>query len=168
MASLNPVLSQQDDEKVSMVENLVRLAAQGAGANFASLYIERDGKLYPWYVYGLSPEYVEACGPVPVGEQCCGRAVAYKKPWVVSDMLTDPDWIDLRDSISKTEIRAGFSVPVMDGNRCIASLACHFKQPHAPNAAAIERNQIFATLIAFAFRGFDYEAAREERGFAAD
>ena len=91
-ASAKPALITQTDDPISMVENLVRLAAQGAGANSASLYMVRDGALHPWYVYGLSPEYVAACGPVRIGEQCCGRAVAFKKPWVVGNMLTDPDW----------------------------------------------------------------------------
>ncbi len=141
-------------EPISMIENLVRLAADGAGANSASLYVVREGALHPWYVLGLSPEYVRACGPVPVGEQCCGRAVAHQKPWIVSNMLTDPDWVELREGISKTEIRAGFSVPVMQGDTCIGSLACHFKKPFTPNKEAISRNQVFATLIAFAFTKF--------------
>ncbi len=156
------------DNAVSMVENLVRLAAQGAGANSASLYLVRNGNLYPWYVYGLTPEYVAACGPVPVGEQCCGRAVHYKRPWVVSNMLTDPDWIDMRESISRTEIRAGFSVPVMDGDTVIAALGCQYKRPFTPTEQAIERNQVFATLIAFAFRRFGDELLRVEGAYAAD
>src|SRR3954467_3063801 len=61
------------DDPVNVVRNMVALAADGAGASSASLYLlEDDGKLHPWHVIGLSPEYVEACGPVAVGEQCCG------------------------------------------------------------------------------------------------
>lgn len=153
-------LPQTDDPK-SMIENLVRLAAQGAGANSASLYMVKDGALHPWYVYGLSPEYVKACGPVPIGDQCCGRAVANKVPWIVSNMLTDPDWVDLRESISQTEIRAAFSVPVMQDGRCIGSLACHYRAPFKPNADAISRNETFATLIAFAFKRFAAELASQ-------
>ena len=159
-ASAKPALITQTDDPISMVENLVRLAAQGAGANSASLYMVRDGALHPWYVYGLSPEYVAACGPVRIGEQCCGRAVAFKKPWVVGNMLTDPDWVNLRDSISKTEIRAGFSVPILQGEIPIGSLACHYQKPFTPNGDNISRNETFATLIAFSFRRFREELKR--------
>lgn len=154
------------EEAIQMVENLVRLAAHGVGSTSSSLYTVRDGALHPWYVYGLSPEFVAACGPVPVGEQCCGRAVAFRRPWVVSNMLTDPDWVELRESIGKTEIRAGFSVPVMQGETCIAALGCHFPRPFQPPLEAIERNQIYATLIAFAFKRFDLEG--HSTAFAAD
>jgi hypothetical protein len=77
--------------------------------------------------------------------------VKFKQPWFVADMLTDPDWVQLRDSVMKTEIRAGFSVPVMKGTECIGALACQFAKPYTPTQEAITRNQVFATLIAFAF-----------------
>jgi GAF domain-containing protein len=147
----------QTDDPVAMVENLVRLAAQGVGSSSASFYTVRDGALYPWYVYGLPKEYIAACGAVQIGEQCCGRAVAHRKPWVVANMLTDPDWTHLQAEVAKTEIRAAFSVPVMLDEKCIGSLACHFKRPYQPNQDAIQRNQTFATLIAFAFRRFPGE-----------
>jgi GAF domain-containing protein len=153
----------QTDDPVAMVENLVRLAAQGIGSSSASFYTVQNDALYPWYVYGLPPEYVAACGPVPIGEQCCGRAVAFKKPWIVADMLTDPDWTHLREDIEQTEIRAAFSVPVMLDGECIGSLACHFKKPYQPNQDAIERNQTFATLIAFAFKRFPGELSVARR-----
>lgn len=36
----------------------------------------------------------------------------------------------------------------MDGDTAIASLACHFARPHSPSDVDIERNQVFAKLIA--------------------
>ena len=153
----------QTEDSVAMVQYLVRLAAQGVGSSSASFYTVQDGVLRPWYVYGLPPEYVAACGPVKIGDQCCGRAVAHKRPWVVSNMLTDPDWTELRQEVEQTPIRAAFSVPVMIDDQCIGSLACHFKKPYQPNQDAIERNQIFATLIAFAFKRFPDELALEPR-----
>jgi GAF domain-containing protein len=153
----------QTEDPVAMVENLVRLAAQSAGSTSASFFKLDGPSLHPWYVYGLPPEYVAACGPVPVGEQCCGRAVAFRKPWVVSDMLTDPDWVHMRSEIEKTEIRAAFSVPLMRNGSCIGSLACHFKKPYQPSSEAIMRNETFATLIAFAFKRFADELERNSR-----
>ncbi len=70
----------------------IQLAAEGANCNSSSFYIAdwRDRVLRPLVTYGLPPAYVEACGDVRIGDQCCGRAVEHRKPWIVSDMLSDP------------------------------------------------------------------------------
>ena len=83
-----------------------------------------------------------------MGCQCCGRAVESKKPWIVTDMLSDPLFAEGRNGAVSSPIRAAFSVPVLDGDTAIASLACHFEGPHTPSHLDIERNQVFARLIA--------------------
>jgi hypothetical protein len=35
-------------------------------------------------------------------------------------------------------------------DNCIGSLACHYNQPYTPSSYDLERNRVFATLIAFA------------------
>lgn len=40
----------------------------------------------------------------------------------------------------------------MDGDRAIASLACHFTQAHTPSDVDIERNQVFANLFSISLR----------------
>ncbi|MBC8038399.1 MAG: GAF domain-containing protein [Rhizobiales bacterium] len=92
-------------------------------------------------------------GEVRVGSQCCGRAVESKKPWIVTDMLQDPLFAEGRDGAANSLIRAAFSVPVLDGDNAIGSLACHYASPYFPSAVDIDRNQHFARLIAIILNG---------------
>jgi GAF domain-containing protein len=137
----------------SALTSLVRLAAEGANSQAASLYmLDASGTLLkPYILYGLPEAYVRGCGDVPVGTQCCGRAVQFRRPWIVSDMLHDALFVDGRAGAENSEIRAAFSVPVINAaDSCIGSLACHYKRPYTPSSYDLERNRVFATLIAFA------------------
>ena len=132
---------------------MVRLACELADAQGATLFVADGPVLKPFIIYNLPKEYIEGIGTVRVGSQCCGRAVEQKKPWIVSDMLTDPLFADGRAGAEASPIRAAFSVPVLDGETAIASLACHFTQPYQPTDLDIERNEVFAKLISISLHG---------------
>lgn len=141
--------------------SLVRLAAEGAHARSASFFRLDDSgtTLKPFVCYGLPEAYIRGCGDVLVGTQCCGRAVQHRRPWVVSDMLTDPLFADARKAAEDSPIRSAFSVPVIDASdRCLGSLACHFPHPHTPSSYDVERSRVFATLIAFAVAKYEGHA----------
>jgi GAF domain-containing protein len=135
------------------VVKLLRLACEIADAHAASLFLVNGPVLVPYVTYNLPPEYVAGIGEVRVGSQCCGRAVQSRRPWIVTDMLTDPLFADGRDGAEKSLIRAAFSVPVFQGDEVIASLACHFTAPRVPTAVDIDRNEHFARLIAITLKG---------------
>src|SRR5512140_1908027 len=65
------------------IENLVRLACEAADGSGATLCLVSGEYLQPYIVHKLPKEYIEGIGPVRIGAQCCGRAVAHKRPWVV-------------------------------------------------------------------------------------
>lgn len=132
---------------------MLGVACEQAEAQGATLFVVDQDVLKPYIIYNLPAEYIKGIGTVRVGEQCCGRAVAHKRPWIVTDMLTDPLFADGRKGATDSPIRAGFSVPVIDGDTVIASLACHFTRPHTPSHLDIERNQVFANLFAISLRG---------------
>lgn len=102
----------------------------------------------PYIVNNLPEEYISGIGAVRVGTQCCGRAVEHKRPWVVTDMLTDPLFAEGRAAAEASPIRAAFSVPVFDGDRAVRALAC--QNPYTPIPGDIERNESFAKLIGIA------------------
>lgn len=100
---------------------------------------------------GLPEDYVKGCGDITLGGQCCGRAALHRKPWIFTDMLSDPLFASAREASARTGIRSAFSVPVIQANgKVLGSLACHYRKPYTPTAYEIERNHLFATLIAFA------------------
>ena len=135
------------------LEKMVRLACEIADAHGASLFMVDGSVLRPCIIYNLPEEYIAGVGLVRVGTQCCGRAVECKRPWVVTDMLEDPLFAEGRDGAANSLIRAAFSVPVFEGDKVIASLACHYTAPHTPSALDIERNQHFARIIAITLKG---------------
>src|SRR6185437_3186049 len=129
---------------------MLSVACEIAGAQGATLFLVDGAVLRPYLIYKLPAEYIGGIGTVRVGEQCCGRAVEHKKPWVVTDMLTDPLFADGRAGAEASPIRAGFSVPVFDEGRVIGALACHYENPYTPSPWDIERNESFAKLIGVA------------------
>jgi hypothetical protein len=59
----------------------------------------------------------------------------------------------MRNFCSASGMRAAFSVPVLDtAGNCLGSLASHFKTPYTPSAHDLERQSVFAKLIAFALK----------------
>ncbi len=142
------------DPKVS-IEKLVTAAAAALGSDMGSFYRlnAARGVLEPYVAVNFPREYAEACGDVALGDQCCGRAAKYKHPWIVEDMWTDPLFETAREGAKKAGIRSAFSVPVLDfdGN-CLGSLASHFRTPYTPSAYDLERQSLFAKLIAFALK----------------
>lgn len=131
---------------------MLGVACQMANAHGATLFVVDGDLLRPYLIYNLPADYIRGIGTVRVGTQCCGRAVAHKRPWIVTNMLTDPLFADGRAGALDSPIRAGFSVPVMDGGTVIAALACHFTSPHTPSDIDIERNEVFARLFAISLR----------------
>jgi GAF domain-containing protein len=137
--------------------NMLPIVAQLAGSDGASLFIvdESEMVLKPLVTVGLPESYVRLCGIIPVGEQCCGRAVKERKLWIVSDMLTDPLFASAKKASAETTIRAAFSVPViLEDGTCVGSLACHYKRPYTPTAQNISVNRTWATLIAHTLSEF--------------
>ena len=151
------------DLKTALGE-LVQLAAQDGNSTSASFYVADwpHRVLRPLITYGLPPEYVVACGDVRIGDQCCGRAVHGRKPWVVSDMLSDPLFASAKSAAEVSPIRAAFSVPVIDeGGQCLGSLASHYSEVHIPTPAEIRGNETWASLIAHAISRYKAAGASE-------
>jgi hypothetical protein len=83
-----------------------------------------------------------ACRNVRTGDQCCGRAVQHRKPWVVSDTLTDPLFASARDAALRSRVRAAFSVPVVnEASECLGSFACHYGEPISPLSEKLSTTQ---------------------------
>lgn len=145
------------------VTELVTLASQAAGTNMGALYMLDDSKrfLKPYVLVNLPEAYIGECGNVEVGTQCCGRAVAHRRPWIVSDMLTDPLFAEAREASVKTGIQSAFSVPVLTASgEPLGSLSSHYRGKFSPSDYAIERSRLFATLIAFAIAKQHAEGGR--------
>jgi GAF domain-containing protein len=135
------------------ISGLVKMAAASSGTDMGSLFLlhKDDRALHPYILLNLPESYVAGCATVPVGTQCCGRAVLHEIPWVVEDMWTDPLFIDCRDAAKNSGVRAAFSIPVFtEAGECLGSLAVHFREVHRPGQETIETCQMMGNLIGYA------------------
>jgi GAF domain-containing protein len=153
------------------LSTFVQLIAESAGSTAASIYcVDKDNQvLKPLVTYGLPPSYVKNCGNIPIGEQCCGRAVAHRKPWIVSDVLSDPLFASAKQAAVESSIRAAFSVPIIDDTgECIGALACHYREAHRPPSESIARNASWAILLAHAISQYKANGRSPDSGASAD
>jgi GAF domain-containing protein len=142
------------------IGELIQLAAEDGNSGAGSLFIVdwHEQVLKPFVTCGPPEAYVEACGNIRIGDQCCGRAVQHRKSWIVSDMLTDPLFAPAREAALVSPIRAAFSVPVIDKTgECFGSLACHYRETHTASREEIDSNKVWAAMIAHAMS--HYKAA---------
>jgi hypothetical protein len=133
------------------IATYVDLAVESSGASGGSFYVRNVTRevLVPYATIEIPPAFTRLCGDVRVGDQCCGRAVLHKKPWIVANMLTDPLFASGGDAVANSPIRAGFSVPVLEASgECVGALGCVFQEPHTPTPEQISQNEIWADFIA--------------------
>jgi hypothetical protein len=133
------------------IATYVDRAVESSGASGGSFYVRNVTRevLVPYATIEIPPDFTRRCGDVRVGDQCCGRAVLHKKPWIVANMLTDPLFASGADAVANSPIRAGFSVPVLEASgECIGALGCVFREPHSPTTEQISQNEIWADFIA--------------------
>jgi len=168
LAGMQYVATTADPTKA--IRGLVEAASASVGSDAGSLYLldATRGVLEPFVLHNLPDSYIAGCSEVPLGTQCCGRAALHKVPWIVEDMWTDPLFVDCREAAKISGVRAAFSVPVLDAKgRCLGSLASHFYKPYTPSQYDLERQSVFAKLIAFALIKRDPQAL-QTRSAAAD
>ncbi|MDQ3369117.1 MAG: GAF domain-containing protein, partial [Myxococcota bacterium] len=141
------------------------------------LTVDDDGKhLRHGAAPSLPEEYRRAIDGLAIGPAAgaCGTAVFRREPVYVTDIETDPLWVDFRHLVRATGLRACWSSPIFatDG-RAIGSFAFYHPDPSAPDETtqrlmaraahvtgiALERRALDEQLRALAAR---IEAARED------
>lgn len=147
------------DPKIAL-GNVMRSAVSAVGSDCASLFLlhEFESVLHPHILVNLDASLWSACRAVPLGTECCGRAVLHELPWVIEDVWSDPLLSDpFREALKNVGIRSLFSVPVVPPSKhCIAALGFHFKQRTVPPDYLIDLATVFAEVVAF---GLEQECA---------
>ncbi|HYZ85010.1 MAG TPA: PAS domain S-box protein [Bryobacteraceae bacterium] len=73
------------------------------------------------------------------------RSMLVDRPCVVSDVLTDPRFVDVRESHEATHIRAAIWVPLFKAGRLAATMAVHHAKPRAWTPNEVELVQAVAS-----------------------
>ena len=83
----------------------------------------------------------------------CGTAAFTKKPVIVTDIETDPLWVDYKDLALSHNLRACWSIPIMtQEHKVIGTIATYFNKPNKPRTVDLEFMQRLAPLISLAVK----------------
>jgi formate hydrogenlyase transcriptional activator len=114
---------------------------QVSPAKTTILLLDPDGqRLWPSAGPEISPDWIRAISPLPVGAQVglCGRAASLKTCVVVPDVATEPIWLfeDAREVALRSGIRAAWSQPILTkDNQVLGTFAVYSTEPKVPTEA---------------------------------
>src|SRR6266403_3135230 len=100
------------------------------------MMMDSDGQRL-WPVAGQAPKgWFEAISPLPIGPciGSCGTAASLKLRVIVSDIATDPLWVDYRDAALSYGLRAAWSQPLLSKNQqVLGTFGMYYAEPRTPS-----------------------------------
>ena len=118
------------------------------------LFISEDGRhLFHGAAPSLPEAYNKAIHGIEVGEGVgsCGTAVARGAPVYVSDIATDPLWVNFRDLALSFGLRACWSTPIFGTDEhLLGTFAIYYDVPREPTFEDIEAISFIAQSAALA------------------
>jgi len=85
--------------------------------------------------------WAEAIDPVKIGPcvGSCGTAAFLKKQVIVSDIASDPLWVDFRDLALRNGLRAAWSQPLISKTDEVLGTFCmYYAEPRSPTGSDLE------------------------------
>ncbi|SFU17266.1 GAF domain-containing protein [Algoriphagus locisalis] len=101
----------------------------------------KNEHLYDGLAPSLPETYLAAIENQPIGENVgsCGASAALKKQVIVTDIATDPKWIDYREVSLAHGLRACWSNPIISTEgEVMATLALYYSEPKSPSEDEIQ------------------------------
>src|SRR5713101_6338874 len=99
------------------------------------MLMDSDGQRL-WPVAGRAPKgWFEAISPLPIGPciGSCGTSASLKQRVIVSDIATDPLWVDYRDVALSYGLRAAWSQPLLSKNQqVLGTFGMYYTEPRTP------------------------------------
>jgi formate hydrogenlyase transcriptional activator len=103
------------------------------------LLMDPDGKqLRPAAGRKVPGGWAEAIDPVTIGPcvGSCGTAAFFKKQVIVSDIASDPLWVDFRDVALRNGLRAAWSQPLISKtNEVLGTFCMYYANPRSPTVS---------------------------------
>src|SRR5713226_6023707 len=100
------------------------------------MLMDSDGERL-WPVAGRAPKgWLEAISPLPIGPciGSCGTSASLKQRVIVSDIATDPLWVDYRDVALSYGLRAAWSQPLLSKNQqVLGTFGMYYAEPRTPD-----------------------------------
>ena len=110
--------------------------AQAGNIISAVMLMDPDG-MHLWPAAGRLPKgWIEAITPLKIGPGIgsCGSAAFLKQRVIVSDIATDPLWVDYRDVALSYGLRAVWSQPLLSKNQqVLGTFGMYYAEPRTPS-----------------------------------
>jgi PAS domain S-box-containing protein len=157
----------RDDALAPLLEALCRLVEEQANDSVCSiLLLDADGRrLRHGAAPSLPRSYTDAIDGAVIGPGAgsCGTAAYRAEPVIVSDIATDPLWVDYRELALAHSLRACWSSPMLSADgRVLGTFAIYHREPHRPQAQEYDVVERMTHLAAMAVeRGQADEALRQ-------
>ena len=143
------------------------MEAQADGMHCSILVLHADGKRVQHGAAPSLPEaYVKAVNGAPIGPRngSCGTAMFFKRPVVVTDVMTDPLWADYRKLAEICGLRSCWSTPILSAQHdVLGSFAMYRKETRGPNAEEKRLAAIATHITGIAIERKRAEEALRER-----
>ena len=111
---------------------------QGANAGVLMLFDREGQDLYTVASLGLSDQYLDQVGRVPVGAGACGAAIERRGSVVVNDVEADPLFAPYRDAARTGGYRAVYSCPFFSrSGEALGTIATYFRDRRSPSEREI-------------------------------
>src|SRR2546425_3238170 len=154
-----------------ILEDLCRaIDAQAPNIISSVLLMEPDGqRLRPAAGDRVPSGWAQAITPVTIGPcvGSCGTAAFLKKPVIVSDIASDPLWVDFRDIALSHGLRAAWSQPLLSKNDEVLGTFClYYPEVRSPNRSDLRLLEDAGHVAVIAIEGERTQAALT-KAFAA-
>jgi len=121
---------------------MLTVESQAAGMLCSILLLDTDGVHLRTGAAPTLPEaYNRGLDGIAIGPAAasCGTAAYRKEQVFVTDVATDPLWVDYRDLAAEHDLRACWSTPILsrDGH-LLGTFANYFRTPRGPTAAELD------------------------------
>jgi len=142
------------DTKEILTQTVLLVEQQGEGMLCSILLLDEErGALFTGAGPSLPDEYLKAIDGTLIGEQAgsCGAAAALKKPVIVENIATHPNWIPYRAFALPHGLRACWSSPIFASTGdVLGTFAMYYRSPRGPTGKEQEWVRAATHLVAIA------------------
>jgi GAF domain-containing protein len=102
-----------------ILDGLCRLVEEISSGSLATILLLDGDRLWHAAAPSLPKSYTDAIDGVVIGPSVgsCGTAAYRREPFIVSDIATDPLWVDYRQLPLSHGLRASWSAPILSSER---------------------------------------------------
>jgi signal transduction histidine kinase len=123
------------------LDALVHLVERQAPGMLGSIHLAEAGRLRHGAAPSLPSDYNRAIDGLGIGPcmGSCGTAAWRKEQVIVSDIRTDPLWVDFRELAATHGLRACWSTPILgERGQLLGTFAMYYREPRRPTPADLE------------------------------